>query len=217
MKYQAAKVIPGRLYLLVGLLGVWAAGSRADTIQLESASVRFEADRETAQWMLLDKRSGVRWPSEGMASPGDASWLHAGFIRPERGRGSSARFAGLSGGAVVFSLVEDGQTLELRYEKPGDDTVRVLGDALAIADADGGYAIIPSREGLLVPVKNDTVFKRVFGTSEYEGCHLNMLGFMKKGSALLATWDDAYGFAVDHNQEFIQGNVATSTFEALKG
>ena len=192
MKSQAAKTIPGRVYLLMGLLGLLvAAGGRADTIKLESDSLRVEVDRETAQWMLLDKRSAVRWPSEGMAGPGEAAWLRTGFTRSEKGRGESVRLAGNNGGAVTFALADEGRTLELRYEKPGAETVRVLQDALAITDAEGGYLIVPCREGLLIPVENDKAFKRVFGTSEYEGCHMNMLGFVKKGSALIATWDDA--------------------------
>ena len=97
-------------------------------------------------------------------------------------------------GRSLFALVDGGRALELRYEKPGKETVRVLNDALAIMEADGGYVIVPSREGLLVPVQGDKAFKRVFGTSEYEGCHMNMLGLVKKDSALIVTWDDAYVF-----------------------
>ncbi|MBN2450325.1 MAG: hypothetical protein JXR77_08045, partial [Lentisphaeria bacterium] len=33
-----------------------------------------------------------------------------------------------------------------------------------------------------------------FGTSDYEGCHMNMFGFVKQGSALVLDWDDAYVF-----------------------
>jgi hypothetical protein len=70
----------------------------------------------------------------------------------------------------------------------------VLDDVLAITDIEGGYAIVPSREGLLIPANSGKAFKRVFGTSDYEGCHMNMLGFVKDGSALIVTWDNAYVF-----------------------
>ena len=51
--------------------------------------------------------------------------------------------------------------------------------------------IVPCREGLLIPADSGTAFQHVFGTSEYEGCHMNMLGWIKSGSTLLVTWDDA--------------------------
>ncbi len=195
MKMQPAKMIPGRAYLWTGLLVLLVAGGgRADTVKLESGSLRVEVDNETAQWMLLDKRSDVRWPTEGMASPGEAAWLRTGFARAEKGRGEFVRMTSNNGGALTFALMDEGRTLELRYDKPGEETVRVLRDALAITEAEGGYMVVPCREGLLIPLASDKAFKRVFGTSEYEGCHLNMLGFVKKGSALLATWDDAYVF-----------------------
>jgi hypothetical protein len=185
----------GRMYLLAVLLGLPAAGAgRADTIVLESSSLRLEVDRETAQWSLLDKRSGVRWPTEGTASPGDAPWLRSTSLSAEKGRLNNVRAAAPKGGAVVLTLVDQGRTLELRYEKTGAESIRVLRDALTITGADGGYIVVPCREGLLVPVENDKAFQRVFGTSEYEGCHMNMLGLVKKDSALMVTWDDAYVF-----------------------
>ena len=163
------------------------------TARLASDSLVVEIDEETGGWVLLDKRSGVQWPSDGMASPGDAAWLREGLKRGKTAA-DSIRLIGRTGGAVVFALVDGGGALELKYEKPGNETVRVLRDALAMTGTDGGYAIVPSREGLLVPAKSDKAFKRVFGTSDYEGCHMNMLGFVKKGSALIATWEDAYVF-----------------------
>jgi hypothetical protein len=185
----------GRMYFIIGLLGLLAAaGGRADTIALDSDSLRVEVDRGTAQWSLRDKRSGVRWPTEGMAGPGDAPWLRGPFLPAEQGQSDAVRMAVQGGGTLTFALVDEGRTLELRYKKTGAESIRVLRDALTITDADGGYIIVPSREGLLVPVEDDKAFKRTFGTSEYEGCHMDMLGLVKKGSALLVTWDDAYVF-----------------------
>jgi hypothetical protein len=167
---------------------------RADIVRLQSDSLTLEVDDGTAAWRLSDKHSGGSWPSEGMAGPGNAAWLQGRFSRSANERGDLLRLAGEKGGAVVFALVDEGRALELRYEKPGTDTIRALNDALAIRAAEGGYLIVPSREGLLVPVQGDRAFKRVFGTSDYEGCHMNMLGLVKKDSALIVTWDDAYVF-----------------------
>ncbi len=173
---------------------LFSVTAHAGIVRLQSGSLALEVDDATAAWKLSDTRSGMPWPSEGTASPGNAPWLQGRFSRAASERGDSIKLANEQGGAIAFSLVDGGQALELRYEKPGKETVRVLSDALAISGADGGYVIVPSREGLLVPVQGDKAFKRVFGTSEYEGCHLNMLGLVKKDSALIVTWDDAYVF-----------------------
>jgi len=178
---------------LVSVSFVLAPGTaaRADAARISNDRITVEVDEETGGWMLVDRRSGVRWPSEGMAKAGDATWLQDGLTRTSSDE-NSIRLKARDGGAVVFSLDASGGTLELRYEKPTGQTIRALGDALTIAG--DGFAIVPSREGLLIPARSEKSFKRVFGTSEYEGCHMNMLGFVKDGSALIATWDDAYVF-----------------------
>jgi hypothetical protein len=206
-------------FLLVSLAAVLiCVTGRANTVRLESNSLTLEVDDGTAAWKMLDKRSGVSWPSSGTASPGNAAWLQGRFSRSGNEQADSIRLAGEKGGAIVFTLVDGGQALELRYEKPGNDLVRILNDALAIADADGGYVIVPSREGLLVPVKGDKAFKRVFGTSEYEGCHLNMLGLVKKDSALIVTWDDAYVFPeLERTVSAGRPNRLAATFELRGG
>lgn len=202
-----------RGFLVLGLsIAAPVVTVEAGVGRLASEALVVEVDEETGGWMLLDKRSGVRWPSEGMAGVGIAAWLQGGLNRTQ-GDENSIRLAGKDGGAVVFSLVDSGAAIELSYEKPGGDTVRVLGDALAIAGE--GYAIVPSREGLLIPAESDKAFRREFGTSEYEGCHMNVLGFVKDGSALLATWDDAYVFpAIERTVS--DGPRLTTTFE-LRG
>jgi hypothetical protein len=161
---------------------------------LESDFLTLEIDDGTARWALLDKRSGTRWPSEGMAGPGMANGLEGDFVRIETTDKNSVRLKNKNGIAVLFALVDEGKTFELSYQGKAEGTVRVLDDALAITDIEGGYAIVPCREGLLIPVKSGKTFKRVFGTSDYEGCHMSMLGFIKAGSALILTWDDAYVF-----------------------
>ncbi len=173
---------------------VLSTNGRAGTLRLESHSLMLDVDDATGRWALLDKRSGARWPSKGMASPGMAACLEGSFPKSEVKERNSVRLFKKNGTGVLFSLVEGGNALELRYECKVDDTIRVLDDALAITDVDGGYVIVPCREGLLVPADSGKRFKRVFGTSEYEGCHINMLGLVKNGSALLVTWDNAYVF-----------------------
>ncbi|MHC4558524.1 MAG: DUF5696 domain-containing protein [Planctomycetota bacterium] len=179
------------IFLLVLLICV---SSQADTVILESRSMKIEIDDVAGRWALLDKSSGTRWPSEGMAGPGKAAWLEGDFIKTEATDKNSVRLHKSNREAVVFALADEGRTLEICYEGKADKSVRVLEDALAITDIQDGYAIVPCREGLLIPADSGKPFKKVFGTSDYEGCHMNMLGFIKSGSALVVTWDDAYVF-----------------------
>jgi len=142
-----------RVHLLAASLLVLAMVVQvpAGTVELAGASLSVAIDDATGQWALLDKQSGTRWPSEGKAGPGSASWLSGRFARADVSQSDSVRLVQDDGGAVVFALVQAGRALEIRYESQADDPIRVLGDALAITDTEGGYAIVPSREGLLIP------------------------------------------------------------------
>ena len=171
-----------------------SASTQAEIVRLESNSLRVEVDDSTGRWALQDKRSGARWPSEGTANPGTSAWLEGDFRKIQTMDKNSVRLHQKNGPTMVFALLDEGNALELRYEGKTDGSVRALDDALAITDIEGGYAIVPSREGLLIPANSGKAFKRTFGTSDYEGCHMNMLGFVKGGSALIVTWDNAYVF-----------------------
>jgi len=184
----------GKPILICVLVLLISASTQADIVRLESYLLRIEVDDTTGRWALLDKRSQTRWPSKGMANPGTATWLEGDFLKTQTTDENTVRLHLKNGQAVVFALVEEGNALELRYEGKADGSVRLLDDALAITDIEGGYAIVPCREGLLIPANSGKAFKRVFGTSDYEGCHMNMLGFVKGGSALIVTWDNAYVF-----------------------
>ena len=168
--------------------------AEAKTVRLEGRAVTVEVDTASGQWALTDGRSGVRWPSQGRAAPGTARWLQGGFAEADVEAGRRVRLRKKSGAAVVFELLDGGRTVELRYEGEAAGDVRVLGDALGITDAEGGCVVVPCREGLLIPADGGKSFRRTFGTSDYEGCHMNMLGFVKSGSALVVSWDDAYVF-----------------------
>ena len=156
-----------------------------------------QIDGKTGQWSLLDKASGVRWPTERAAGPGAAEGLKGGFHSVET-TGDKARLANESGAAVTFALVGGGRGLEIRYEGKDLGDVRVLQDALTVTDRQQGAVIVPCREGLLIPADSRVAFKQTFGTSDYEGCHMNMLGVLKSGSALVVSWDDAYVWAEVH-------------------
>ncbi|MGQ9575437.1 MAG: DUF5696 domain-containing protein [Thermoguttaceae bacterium] len=170
-----------------------AASPRAEMLRLESPALVVEIDSKTGGWSLLDKASGVRWPSEGAASPGLAKGLE-GEVRKATKSASAVRLE-KPGGAVVFELAGEGRSLVIRYQGEDLGELRVLEDALAVTDRESGQVIVPCRQGLLIPASSGVAFQQTFGTSDYEGCHMNMLGLLKSGSALLVTWDDAYVWA----------------------
>ena len=183
-----------RFYILALLL-LGAGTANAATVRLESPSLAVEIDKTTGGWVLSDRLSGVRWPTAGMASVGTAEGLSGEFAEAEQIQNGKAVVLRMENGAeVTFQLIRDGRSLEIRYGGKDAGDVSVLGDALAVTDAEKGYVVAPSREGLLIPADSGVPFSRTFGTSDYEGCHMNMLGFAKSGSALVVDWDDAYTF-----------------------
>lgn len=105
-----------KLVLICLLILLKSAGGQADTVRLESRSLRVVINDVTGRWALLDKRSGIRWPSKGTAGPGVATWLEGDFTRAEATDKNSIRLRKKNGSAVVFALVDEGKAFELRYE-----------------------------------------------------------------------------------------------------
>lgn len=171
-----------------------SAAAQAGSLKLQSKFMAVDIDASTGKWSLLDKLSGVRWPSQGTASPGVDSLITGKFTTRKAEGQNIVRLLAEDGESVVFEITDKGKALDVRYDHKSDGTIRLLGDALTITSSDNGCVIVPCREGLLIPADSGKTFKKVFGTSDYEGCHMNMFGFIKSGSALIATWDDAYVF-----------------------
>lgn len=179
--------------LLICCLGCLSVNAD-ENVFLESDSLKFSVDSTTVNWSLFDKRSSIAWPSEGKAvaavfKDAKPEWHLAG-ISPQE-----IRFEDKSGMTIVFQLTDNGRSLSIQYACGSSQDIQVLNDALAIQSEEQGYVIVPCREGLLIPADGEKEFKKSFGSSEYEGCHMNMLGFVKKESALIVTWDDAYVWA----------------------
>jgi hypothetical protein len=93
------------------LMLVVSTSSEAGTVRLEGRSLLVEVDDATGRWVLMDKRSGARWPTKGMASPGTATWLEGDFLRSEMNDKTSVRLPKKDGAAMVFALVEGGTAL----------------------------------------------------------------------------------------------------------
>ena len=164
-----------------------AAGA---TAELRSRYLSATVNTFTGQWTLTDRRSGIRWPTSGWATAGSAPELRGTFATSLLSNNRSLVLKKKNGAAVEFRLTDRGRSLELTYHGP--KSVQTLGDLLTIIDSDGGYLVVPCREGLLIPVESGKSFRRSFPTSAYEGCHMNMVGLVKAGSALVVSWDDVY-------------------------
>ena len=154
------------IFVAVALLPT-AAGLQGKTVRLDSRCMAVDVETSAGRWAVTDKRSGVRWPSKGTAAVGVAKWLDGGFAHADSTPPNRLRLRQAKGAAVVFEIVGEGRSLEIRYEGPGGEEVRLLGDALGITDTEGGYVVVPCREGLLVSPGSGKAFRRTFGTSDY--------------------------------------------------
>jgi len=156
--------------------------------RLETKCWSINIDAVAAAWWLSDKRSGARWPTVGSAGLGLVRKSGDHGIRVER-QGDTIRLE-RDGAAAVFQV--NGDSLSIGYEGKEIGEIHVLGDLLTVTDKEHGAVIVPCREGLLIPADSGREFHQAFGSSDYEGCHMDMLGVLKSGSAMLVTWDDAY-------------------------
>ena len=96
---------------------------------------------------------------------------------------------------VRLELTPDPRVLKVSYETSSDlevENVTPLANALAASDSGKGYVVLPVREGLLIPADSGLGFTNRFDTFAYEGCHMEMMGLVQKGAAVLVNWDDPY-------------------------
>lgn len=173
-------------------------------IQSEFAVVRVCG--RTGAYEVVDKRSGARWFSnphearfgEAMLTIGGADKrvvLNKFASRLVSANSIELRYL-LSEGepSIVIRLELKGEVLEVSYEADGAQvrSVRLLDSAFFVGDADDGYIIVPVRLGMLIPSKSGISFEHAFVTFSYEGCHMEMFGAVKGGSASLITWRSPY-------------------------
>lgn len=146
-----------------------SAAAQAGSLKLQSKFMAVGIDGSTGKWSLLDKRSGVRWPSQGTASPGVASWITGKFTGRKAEGQNIVRLLAEDGESVVFEITDNGKALDVRYDHKSDGTIRLLGDALTITSSDNGYVIVPCREGLLIPADSVTLPKAMLIYLQLEG------------------------------------------------
>lgn len=182
-----------------------SAQGRAGGVSVETAALRLEIPPTGGGLRLTDKAAGVTWTSNpsrigevalqvhGKAERFDLRAFETGgtpdapvlIFRPVAGRPDATL-------RINLKPAQNGQSLDFSYDADGVDVeeIRLL-DTLT-ATGESAYILVPVREGLLIPAGSGRAFRMRFGTSDYEGCHMTMLGLVKDGAALLATWTDPY-------------------------
>jgi hypothetical protein len=174
---------------------------------LESSKIRLSVSPATGGYELVDKRTGVVWSSSPRQPRLGTMTLNDGkadrTVPLDHFRATvatrvltlthAAAGADDAALAVRIELLPDDETLQVSAQSsdPRLRRLRLLDDALWVADVDHGSVLVPVRLGLLIPADNGRAFRHEFRTSEYEGCHAEMVGLFKGGSAALVTWHDA--------------------------
>jgi hypothetical protein len=170
----------------------------------------FRVDPANGSYEVTDRAAGVAWRSNpfqprfgevAMRTDGRVERVALGACDVQReGQGLFLRFQPLLGRdaarlQVRLQPTREREGLEISYQADADlavESVRLLDDAFWVTDRDGGQALVPVREGLLVPADSGLSFTHRFDTYAYEGCHMTMLGLVKQGAAALLTWSDPY-------------------------
>ena len=220
-----------RSALLLALLFP-AAAVRGQTVPvaIETPAFRFEV-ASGGSYRLTDKSAGAIW-SSAAGRFGQISVLVDGkpvrypLAAFEAGGARNARTLTFhpipsrpdAWVRVAASAGRDNRSLDLSYETaPGlkIEDIRILDEAFAIAASEKGYVVVPVREGLLIPSDSGVAFSHRFGTSDYEGCHMNMIGLVKNGAAMLVTWSDPY-LAIEVKSALDPGGQKLATSAVLK-
>jgi hypothetical protein len=199
------------LAALIVALNTPALAQKAEAT-IDRPAFRFSL-RTSGKCELLDKRTKVTWG----AQPGE-SFLGAvtvtvdgkprqAILGPCALEGNAGEVmatfkpvAELPDAAVRVHLATASEdTLRIRYEADEElnlQSISLLGDVLVVDDPGKGSLLVPVREGLLIPTDSGLSFTHRFDTYAYEGCHMQMLGLLQGGAAMLVTWTDPY-VAVD--------------------
>jgi hypothetical protein len=197
------------LCVLVAVLFAWPAVGAATAerpLVLESSKLRLSVTPTNGVYELTDKRTGVSWTGNPRQARLGTVVLREGKTDRTLSLDQFQAKAEPRGLVLTHALPgADRATLVVRFQLlPDDETVRVsatssdprvrrlrlLDDALWVSDVDTGSVLVPVRLGLLIPANNGKQFQHTFPTSGYEGCHAEMVGLFKSGSALLLTWHD---------------------------
>jgi hypothetical protein len=178
----------------------------AQDVKLSTDLVAVSVSPAGGTWAVEDLRAGISWGTRTagepwgtvvMPAPGGPRRfpLHPSEAVIEN-NGIRCRFQPQDGIPIplILTFRLNSDCVDLFIEKQEDcvGEIRLFGDGLCCSAKEEGAAVVPVRLGLFVPAAGEKPFEQYFGTYDYEGCHMAMLGMFKSGSALLVSWDDPY-------------------------
>lgn len=188
--------------LFTTLLLLAALAPALSSAELQNSRVAVRVAEETGACEIVDKAAGVTWRTEAAAF-GEVTLIQNGkaervaLTRPVIRPGQDAlhlEFAPVEGQRirVEIRLVAGAPAVEFSYSADAAiESIRML-DRLFVTGAERGFAVVPAREGLLIPADSGLNFTHTFDTYAYEGCHMQMLGLGHAGAAAMLTWSDPY-------------------------
>ncbi len=183
---------------------------RARRASLDGDTWRFDIDRESGSWQLVDKQTDVLWASDPARpvfgtirlSDGEttAVWRVTRFddiqITPTSLRlTTNPTVEGEpSGATVTFTVtpVQDPSGIKIAYETTAagqwtPTRVSLLENALWTTDAEGGRVYVPQRLGIELPADKGLPGRQIWQT--YNSMAMAMCGAEKQGSAILVNWE----------------------------
>jgi len=166
------------LLILSAACTTFAASKKSIESKFVKVSVTTDGNLE-----VLDKQSGIVWQSTPF-----------GENKPEtdnfdvQKRNKLLKLVNKGGKNLSFQLLPDGKTIDIFYESPKEKSLTI--NLFNITDKDKGYVLLPVRMGMLIPSDNGVAFTQRFPAFGYECLDLEMMGFVKRGSALLVSWHD---------------------------
>lgn len=197
--------------VILALSALWLSSNIGWSSEITTPFLDFRLSPLDGTYEIHDKKAGVTWRA-GSGRFGEVTLVLSGKTQRhplsnpvvrQSTNSVSLEFKPLPNeGAIRLEvrLLEDRTTLQFTYAADPSlsvESLRLLDGCLQATGA--GYAIVPVREGLLVPANSGLDFTHTFDTYAYEGCHMQMLGIVQSGAAALLTWDDPYVTAELHS------------------
>ncbi|HEY5909179.1 MAG TPA: DUF5696 domain-containing protein [Verrucomicrobiae bacterium] len=197
------------LGLAACLLCASSTAGENTTARIETSRLRFTV-RPDESFELWDKKAQIAWRADAAPKRMGQVTLNAAGRRRQvdltggryetGGNELLATFHPVSEQPDVALQVRvkalpDASVLEVDYraaESLNVESISLLDSLLGVTDTAGGYVTVPVREGLLIPADSGLAFEHRFDTSAYEGCHMQMIGAVRSGAAILVTWPDPY-------------------------
>jgi len=180
-----------------------------DCATLSSSDLKLMVSRRTGWFALVDKKTKQVWHASPfmdglcrveLSLPEGSKIVAVDRLKNVEVRGKTRirlipRAPELEGLILEMQLQRDGRSVEITCELDAHmamrvESVRLLDEAVWTSDVEGGYVVVPSRLGLLLPADSGLAFVERFPTFHWGGCQMQMLGLVKNGSALLVTWEE---------------------------